>query len=39
VRRPVSTPRLAVEAFAVTLLVAAAVWAAWVLLWLIEQRW
>jgi hypothetical protein len=39
VRRPTSTPRLVVEAIAVTLAVIAAVWAGWVALWLIEQRW
>jgi hypothetical protein len=32
-------PLLVVETFAVTLAVIAAVWAGWILLWLIEQRW
>jgi hypothetical protein len=39
VRRPTSTPRLVVEAIAVTLAVIAAVWAGWVALWLLEHRW
>jgi hypothetical protein len=39
VRRPTSAPRLVVEAFAVTLLVIAAVWAGWLLFWAIEHRW
>jgi hypothetical protein len=39
VRRPTSTPRLLVEAFAVTVAVIALVWLAWVVLWLLEQRW
>jgi hypothetical protein len=39
VRRPTSARRLIVEAFAVTVAVIAAVWAGWVLLWLLEQRW
>jgi hypothetical protein len=38
-RRPTSAPRLVVEAFAVTVAIIAAVWAGWVLLWLLEQRW
>jgi hypothetical protein len=39
VRRPTSAQRLVVEVFVVTLAVITAVWAAWVLLWLIEQHW
>jgi hypothetical protein len=39
VRRPTSAPRLIVEVFAVTVAVMAAVWAGWVLLWLLEHRW
>jgi len=39
VRRPTSAPRLVVEVFVVTVAVIVAVWAGWVLLWLIEQRW
>jgi hypothetical protein len=41
VRRPTWTPRPAVEAeaFITTLAVIAAVWAGWVLLWLLEHRW
>jgi hypothetical protein len=39
VRRPTSAPRLVVEAFITALAVIAAVWASWVLLWLIEHRW
>jgi len=39
VRRPTSTPRLVVEAFAVSVAVIALVWLAWAALWLIEQRW
>jgi hypothetical protein len=39
VRRPVSTLRLAVEAFGATLGVIALFWLGWVVLWLIEQRW
>jgi hypothetical protein len=39
VRRPTSVPRLVAETFVVTLAVIAAVWAAELLLWLIEQRW
>ena len=38
-RRPVSLPRLLVEAFAVTLAVISLVWLGWVTLWLIEQQW
>jgi hypothetical protein len=38
-RRPVSQARLAVEAFACAHLSVAVVWAAWIILWLIEQRW
>ena len=38
-RRPTSATRLVVEAFATTLAVIGAVWACWVILWLIEQRW
>ena len=38
-RRPVSLPRLIVEAFAITLAVIALVWLGWVALWLIEHRW
>ena len=38
-RRPVSLPRLIVEAFAVTLAVIALVWLGWVTLWLLEHRW
>jgi hypothetical protein len=36
--RPTPARRLLVEAFG-TAAVIAAVWAAWVLLWMIEQRW
>jgi hypothetical protein len=39
VRRPTSAPRLLAAAFVTTLAVIGAVWANWVLLWLIEQRW
>ena len=39
VHRPTSSPRLLVEAFAVTLAVIGAFWVAWVAYWLIEQRW
>ena len=39
VRRPTSALRLLVEAVAVPTGVNAAVWLAWVALWLIEQRW
>jgi hypothetical protein len=39
VRGPTPPPRLLVEASAVTLVVIAVVWAAWLLLWLIEHRW
>jgi hypothetical protein len=39
VHRPTSRPRLMVEAFATTLAVIALVWAAWIALWLLEQRW
>ena len=38
-RRPVSGPRLMVEAVATALAVIAAVWLAWIALWLVEQRW
>ncbi len=38
-RRPVSLPRLVVEAFGTTLAVIGTFWFAWVLLWLLEQRW
>jgi hypothetical protein len=38
-RRPTSSPRLMVEVFAVTLAVIAAVWAGWLALWLLKQRW
>jgi hypothetical protein len=34
-----SAPRLVVEDVAVTLLVIGAMWAGWVLLWRVEQRW
>ena len=37
-RRPVSLPRLLVEAFAVTLVVIATFWLGWVAVWLIEQQ-
>jgi hypothetical protein len=37
-RRPTSAPRLVLEAFAVALLLVAAVWAPWVLFWLLKQR-
>jgi hypothetical protein len=37
VHRPTSAPRLVVEAFAVTLAIITAVWAAWLLLWLLES--
>jgi hypothetical protein len=36
---PTWVPRLVVETFAVTLALIVAVWAGWVLLWLIEHRW
>ena len=39
VRRPTSRPRLFAEAFGTTLAVIGVVWAAWIALWLIEQRW
>jgi hypothetical protein len=39
VRRPTSTPRLIVEAFAATTTVIAMACVGWALLWLIEQRW
>ena len=39
VRRPTSRPRLFAEALGTTLAVIGAVWACWVILWLIEQRW
>ena len=39
VRRPTSAPRLVVEAFAITVAVIGVVWAGWILLWLLEQRW
>jgi hypothetical protein len=39
VRRATSVPRLIVEAFPVTVVVIALVWAGWLLLWLLEQRW
>jgi hypothetical protein len=39
VRRPTSVPHLLVTAFAVTLLGIGAVWAAWLLLWVIAHRW
>jgi hypothetical protein len=39
VRQPTSAPQLVVEVFAVALTVIAAVWAGWVALWLLEQRW
>jgi hypothetical protein len=39
VRRPTSVSRLVVEAFVVTIAVIAAVWAGWLLLWLVEHRW
>jgi hypothetical protein len=39
VRRSTSVSRLVAEVFAVTLAVLFAVWAARILLWLIEQRW
>jgi hypothetical protein len=38
-RRPVSLPRLMAGAFAVTLAVIGLVWAGWLVLWWIEQRW
>ena len=38
-RRPVSGPRLMVEAFVTALAVIGAFWLAWIALWLIEQRW
>jgi hypothetical protein len=38
VRRLTSAPRLVVGALVATLAVIALVWAAWLLLWLIEQR-
>jgi hypothetical protein len=38
-RRPTSAPRRVVAVCAVTLLVVAAVWAGWLLRWLIAQRW
>ena len=38
-RRPVSPPRLVVEAFGTTLAVVGIVWLAWVALCLLEQRW
>lgn len=34
-----STTRLIAEAFAITLGAVGIVWAAWVALWLVEQRW
>jgi len=34
-----STPRLAAEAFGLTLVAIGILWAGWVALWLIEQRW
>jgi hypothetical protein len=34
-----SAPRLAVEAFITALAVIGLVWLAWVVLWMIEQRW
>ena len=34
-----SAPRLVVEAFALTIAVIVAVWAGWILLWFLEQRW
>jgi hypothetical protein len=39
VRRPTSPGRLLGEAFVTTLAMIAAVWASWVLLWLLEHRW
>jgi len=39
VRRPTSALRLVVEGFVVSLAVIAAVWPAWIALWLIERRW
>ena len=38
-RRPVSGPRLLVEAFVTALAVVAVVWLAWIALWLVEHRW
>jgi hypothetical protein len=39
VRRPTSAVRLRAEAFGTTLAVIGIIWAAWLALWLIEQRW
>ncbi len=39
VRRPMSAPRLAGEAFLVTLGVMAVFWVGWLALWMVEQRW
>jgi hypothetical protein len=38
-RRPVSLPRLALEAFLSALVVVGAVWVLWIAYWLLEQRW
>jgi hypothetical protein len=38
-RRPTSRTRLFAEALGTTLAVIGIVWAAWIALWLIEQRW
>ena len=38
-RRPVSGPRLLVEAFVTALAVVAVVWLAWIARWLVEHRW
>ena len=38
VRRPTSAPRLMPEAFVTTVAVIAAFWCAWIVLWLLEQR-
>jgi hypothetical protein len=34
-----ATGRLVAEAFGLTLVALALVWAAWVVVWLVEQRW
>lgn len=39
VRRPVSVARLAIEVFGIPAAAVALVWLAWLVLWMIEQRW
>jgi hypothetical protein len=39
VRTPISLPRLFLEAVGMVLLAVGILWAAWVVLWFVEQRW